>query len=86
VKPAPVTEAELTVNAEEPDEVIVSDNVAEELVATLPKLSEEGLADNCGFVAAVAVPLKETVDVLPVDELLLMVSWPVTVPAAVGLS
>jgi hypothetical protein len=82
----PETEAELTVSAEEPDEVIVADSVAEDLVATLPKLRDEGLIDNCGFVAAVAVPLKETVDVLPVDELLLMVSWPVIVPAAVGLN
>jgi hypothetical protein len=48
-----VTEAEFTVSAEEPDEVIVSDSVAEVLVATLPKLSEDGLADNCGFAAVV---------------------------------
>ena len=48
-----MTEAELTVSAEEPDEVIVSDSVAEDLVATLPKLSEEGLADNCGVAAVV---------------------------------
>jgi hypothetical protein len=51
--------------------------------ATLPKLTAAVLTVNSGF-AATAVPLKATTDVLPVDELLLIVSWPETAPAVVG--
>jgi hypothetical protein len=42
-KPAPEMAAELTVTAEVPDEVSVNDSFAEELVATLPKLSDVAL-------------------------------------------
>jgi hypothetical protein len=85
VKPAPLIDAELTVTGEVPVEVRVTVRAADELTVTLPKLRLEVLTDNCGF-AATPVPLRATVAVLPVVELLVMMSCPVAVPAAVGLN
>lgn len=85
-KPAPDTDAELTVTEEVPDDVSVTDCVADASTATLPKLRVVALTVNCGFVAAAPVPLKDTTAVLPVVELLLIVSCPATDPVAVGLN
>jgi hypothetical protein len=76
----------LTVTAEVPDEVSATACVADESTATLPKLRAVVLTVNCGFVAAAPVPLKDTTAVLPVVELLLIVSCPVTDPVIVGLN
>jgi hypothetical protein len=48
VKPAPVIEAEFTVNAEVPDDVSVTEPVAAEFTVTLPKLRDEALRVNFG--------------------------------------
>jgi hypothetical protein len=42
------------------------------------------LNDNCGDVAAAPVPLRDTVVVLPLAELLLIVRLPVADPVAAG--
>jgi hypothetical protein len=84
--PAPVMAAELTVTAELPDEVSVNDSVAEELSATLPKLSDVAPTVNCGVPAVVPVPLREMTAVAPLAELLLIVSLPVAAPVAVGVN
>lgn len=85
-KPVPDTDAELTVRDEVPDDVSVTDCVADEPTATLPKLRVVALTVNCGFPAVVPVPLKDTTAVPPVVELLLMVSCPATAPVVVGLN
>jgi hypothetical protein len=85
LKPVPEIEAELTVTAVVPDEVSVTEPVLAEFTATLPKLRVVALTFSCGFAAA-PVPLKDTVAVLPVVELLLMVSFPVAAPDAVGMN
>lgn len=82
-KPVPETDAEFTVTADVPVDESVSDCVAEELTVTLPKLNVVALNVNCGF-ATVPVPLKDTVIVLPLAELLLIVRLPVSDPLAVG--
>ena len=81
----PVIEAELTVTADVPDDV--SDNVCVAPVfnVTLPKLRLFAPSVNCGFAVA-PVPLKATVAGLPVDELLVIVSWPLADPEAVGVN
>jgi hypothetical protein len=84
LKPAPAIEAEFTVTAEVPDDVSVTEAFAEEFTVTLPKLRVEALSVNCGLAAAVPVPVRATVAVLPFVELLLMVSFPVAAPATVG--
>ena len=84
-KPVPETEAELTVTAVEPVEVSVTEPVAAEFTATLPKLRVEALTANFGLAAA-PVPLRDTVAVPPLVELLLMVSLPVSDAAEVGLN
>jgi hypothetical protein len=76
--------AELTVTGDVPVDVNVNDFVAEEFTVTLPKLNEVALNDNCGVVAAAPVPLRDTVVVLPLAELLLMVRLPAADPVAVG--
>jgi hypothetical protein len=85
-KAAPVMVAELTVTAELPDEVSVNDSAAEELSATLPKLSEVALTVSCGVAAVVPVPLRAMTAVAPLAELLLIVSLPVAAPVAVGVN
>ena len=53
---------------------------------TIPKLRLPELSVNCGLGAGVLVPLRLTVAVLPVDESLLIVSWPEAEPAVAGLN
>jgi hypothetical protein len=69
-----VIAAAFTVTGEVPVDVRVSDCVVAEFTVTLPKLRLAALTDNCGLGAAALVPLRVTTVVLPVDELLLMVS------------
>jgi hypothetical protein len=83
VKPAPVIEAALRVTGDVPDEVSVTDRVVEVLTVTLPKLRLVVLTVSCAF-AAIPVPLNATTAVLPLVELLLMVSCPAAAPVAVG--
>ena len=73
-KPVPVMAAEFTVTGAVPVEVNVTDWVVDVFTVTLPKLRLAELRVNCGLGAAVLVPLRATVAVLPVDELLSMVS------------
>ena len=85
VKPDPLIKAELTVTAEEPVDVRVTDCVVGEFTVTLPKLKLAVLIVSCGF-AARPVPLRATTSVLPEVELLVMVSCPVAAPATVGMN
>ena len=66
--------AESIVTGEVPVEVSVNDCVVAVLSVTLPKLRLAALIVNCGLGAAVLVPLRDTTAVLPVDELLVIVS------------
>jgi hypothetical protein len=84
VKPAPVITTEFTVTVEVPVDVSVNDCVVAVFTATLPKLRLATLTDNCGLAAAVLVPLRVTIAVLPVDELLLIITWPLADPVVVG--
>ena len=83
MKPAPLIEVEFTITTDVPVDVSVSDCVVEVFTVTLPKFRLAALTVNCGF-AATAVPFKTTVAILPLVELLLIVSCPVTAPAEVG--
>jgi hypothetical protein len=80
----PEIDAELTDTAAVPDDVSVNDCIAEEFTVTLPKLNVLAPNDNCGAVATAPVPSKDTICVLPMDELLLIVRLPVSDPLAVG--
>jgi hypothetical protein len=71
------------VTGDVPDDVSVTDCVVEVFTVTLPKLRLVVLNVNCEL-AVTPVPLKATAAVLPLVELLLIVSCPVAVPAAVG--
>jgi hypothetical protein len=51
---------------------------------TPPKFRLAALTVNLGLGAAVLVPLKATTTVLPVDELLLIVIFPLAAPVDVG--
>ncbi len=73
VKAAPVIIAEFTVTGVVPVEVRVKDAVVAVFTVTLPKLRLVALTVNCGL-AAVPVPFSVTEIVLPLVELLLMVS------------
>jgi hypothetical protein len=84
VKPAPVIAAEFTVTGEVPVDVSVNDCVVAVFTVTLPKLRLAALTANCGLGAAVLVPLKATVAVEFVDELLLTVICPLAEPVVVG--
>jgi hypothetical protein len=86
VKPAPVIAVELTVTADVPEEVSVTVIDFAVFTVSLPKLRLDALTVNWGLAAAVPVPLKATLAVPPVIELLLIVSCPVTAPVAVGLN
>ena len=68
------------------EDVSVTDSVDAVFTVTLPKARLAALTVNCGFAAAAPVPLRATVVVLPVVELLLIVNWPETAPVAVGLN
>jgi hypothetical protein len=83
--PAPVIEAELTVTAELPEEVRVTDFVVGVFTTMPPKFTLVVLTDNC-VLAVEPVPLRATAAVPAVLELLLMVSCPETDPAVVGLN
>ena len=74
VKPAPVSAAELMVTGDVPVEVRVTGCVEAVLTVTLPKVRLAVLSVNCGLVAAVPAPVKLTVAVLLVAELLWIVS------------
>ena len=86
VNPVPLMEAELTVTGEVPVEVRVIVCVVGEFTVTLPKLRLAVLIDNCGLRAAAPVPLRVTTAELAVAESLVMVTWPVSDPVAVGLN
>ena len=86
VKPVPVIEAELTVTGEVPVEVRVIAWMVGEFTVTLPKLRLAVLTESCGLRAAVPVPLRATTAELAVEELLVMVIWPVSDTVAVGLN
>jgi len=74
VKPAPEIDAEFTVTGDVPVDVNVNDCVVEVFTVTLPKLRLAALIVNCGLGAVVLVPLKATIAVLPLNELLLIAS------------
>jgi len=63
-----------TFNVVAPALEMVIDNCAEEPTRTLPKLKLPALIVNWGLGAATLVPLKTTVVVLPVAELLLILN------------
>jgi hypothetical protein len=84
VKPVPVIAAEFTVTGDVPVDVSVNDCVVDVFTVTLPKLKVAALTVKIGLGATVLVPLKVTTTVLPVDELLLIVIWPLAVPVVVG--
>ena len=84
VKPVPARVTALTVTAEVPVEVSLTGRVAAVPIGSLPKLKVVVLRASIGFVALVPVPLRVTVLVLPVDELLEMVIVPLAAPVAVG--
>jgi hypothetical protein len=85
VNPEPVIETEFTVTGAVPDDVSVNDIVAEEFTDTVPKLRLVAPNVNCEF-PAVPVPLRDTTAVVPLAELLLIVSFPVVDPVTVGLN
>ena len=76
--------AEFTVTGDVPVDVSVNVCVAAVFTVTLPKFKLVALTVNCGFGATVLVPLRATTTVPPLDELLLMVICPLTVPVDVG--
>src|SRR5260370_10730015 len=84
VKRAAGIAAEFTVTGDVPVDVSVNVRVVAVFTVTLPKLRLVALTVNCGFGAAVLVPLRATTVVEPVDELLLIVICPLAVPVAVG--
>ena len=77
--PAPLIEAELTVTGDVPDEVRVSGFVDAVFSVTLPKLRLVALIVSTGLAAA-ELPCRLTTVVLPVEELLLIVSCPLALP------
>ncbi len=84
VKPAPEIAAEFTVTGEVPVEVRVKLCVVVVFTVTLPKPRLAALRVNCGFGAALPVPLRATVAMPPLAELLLTEICPVAAPVAVG--
>jgi hypothetical protein len=76
--------AEFTVTGDVPVDVSVNDCVVALFTVTLPKFKLAAPKVNCGLGAAVLVPFRATTAVLPVDELLLIVSWPLAAPVVVG--
>jgi hypothetical protein len=84
--PEPEIAAEFMVTGAVPVEVRVTDWVVDVFTVTLPKLRLAVLTVSCGLGSGVLVPLSATTAVLPVDELLLIVSWPFAVPAVPGLN
>jgi hypothetical protein len=79
-----VIAAELTVTGDVPVDFNVNVCVAAVFTGTLPKLRVVAPNVNCGLGAGVLVPLRATTVVEPVDELLMIVIWPLAVPVVVG--
>jgi hypothetical protein len=84
VNAVPVNAAELMVTGAVPVEVKVTGCVDAVLTVTLPNVREAALVVNRGIGGAVPVPLRLTTAVLPVDELLWIVSCPSAAPVTVG--
>jgi hypothetical protein len=83
-KPVPAGVAELTVRAAVPDEVRVRVLVEVVFSVTEPKARVLALTVSCGVAAAVPVPLKVTMLVVPPEESLEIVILPLAAPATVG--
>ena len=83
-KPTPVRLAALTVTGEVPVDVSVTGKLAAVPTGSSPKLKLVVLKLSTGLVELVPVPLRVTVNALPVDELLEMVIVPLAEPATVG--
>ena len=78
VKSVATTDTEEIVTAEVPVDDRVSVCFAEVPSVTDPKLKAVVLRDRVGVVVVTPVPARETVEVAPAVELLVMVSLPVT--------
>ena len=81
VNPVPVIDAPLMVTGAVPDEVSVTGWLTVVPTGSSPKLTLLALSVNCGVVP---VPVRLTMAVLPLDELLEMVIAPLAAPATVG--
>ena len=84
LKPAPETLPELIVTGPVPMDTSSSDCVDEDPTVTLPKLRLPTLSESSVVGAASPVPLRLTVAVAFVDEVLLIVSPPEAAPAEAG--
>ena len=80
----PVAEAEDMVTAVVPVDERVTVCLVGDPVVTVPKLKAVALSESTGWAAAVPVPESVTVEVEPVDELLVIVNLPVSTAAVVG--
>ena len=74
----------LTINVAVPDDVRVNVLVAVVFTVTVPKLRALALRVKSGVAAAVPVPVRATVAVGPVGELLDMVTVPFAAPVTIG--
>jgi hypothetical protein len=83
LKPTPVRLSALTVTAELPVEVRVTGSVTGVPTGSSPKFKDVVLRESTGL-EVVPVPVRLTVAVLPVDELLETVMVPLAAPATVG--
>jgi hypothetical protein len=83
-KPNPETDAPETVTALAPDELNVTSCVLDDPVFTVPNDNALVLTVSCGLAAAVPVPVKATIAVAPLVELLLKVNEPVSVATVAG--
>jgi hypothetical protein len=86
LKPAPDIAAEFTVTADVPLEVRVNFWVTAVFTVVFPKLRFAALTVSFATGAAVPVPLNVTAVVLPLLELLVIVTFPVIAPVTVGLN
>ena len=86
VNPRPMLATEVTVTADVPVEVRIRFFVAAVFTVTSPKLKLSALIVSCGFGSGVPVPLNEITMLSPVDESLLIKSWPLDLPADIGLN
>ena len=82
--PVPTNFTEFTPSAAVPEEVRVSVLVDVVFKFTFPKDMALALNVSCGLAAAVPEPVRETVLVLPLEELLEIVMVPLAAPATVG--
>ena len=74
----------LTINVAVPDDVRVNVLVAVVFTVTVPKLRALALRVKSGVATAVPVPVRATVAVGPVAELLDMVTVPFAAPVTIG--